>query len=129
MIDKDYKFEIEVVTKKLNPNSRKIFDEIVLAKKNKMWATVIVFSLTILDNIFHQEDTSDMIDGIELNSLKYSKEINWLRKKRNLILHFENGLEDKNLIFLNNYDLKKDSFRAYSILFKSLMKIYKNETI
>ena len=129
MIDKDYKFEIEVVTKKLNPNSRKIFDEIVLAKKNKMWATVIVFSLTILDNIFHQEDTSDMIDGIELNSLKYSKEINWLRKKRNLILHFENGLEDKNLIFLNNYDLKKDSFRAYNILFKSLMKIYKNETI
>ena len=126
MIDKDYKFEIEVVTKKLNPNSRKIFDEIVLAKKNKMWATVIVFSLTILDNIFHQEDTSDMIDGIELNSLKYSKEINWLRKKRNLILHFENGLEDKNLIFLNNDDLKKDSFRAYSILFKSLMKIYKN---
>ena len=126
MIDKDYKFEIEVVTKKLNPNSRKIFDEIVLAKKNKMWATVIVFSLTILDNIFHQEETSDMIDGIELNSLKYSKEINWLRKKRNLILHFENGLEDKNLIFLNNDDLKKDSFRAYSILFKSLMKIYKN---
>ena len=126
MIDKEYKFEIDVVTKNLNSNSRKIFDEIVLAKKNKMWATVIVFSLTILDNIFHQEDTSDMIDGIELNSLKYSKEINWLRKKRNLILHFENGLEDKNLIFLNNDDLKKDSFRAYSILFKSLMKIYKN---
>ena len=126
MIDKEYKFEIEVITQKLNPNSRKIFNEIVLAKKNKMWATVIVFSLTILDNIFHQEDMSDMIDGIELNSLKYSKEINWLRKKRNSILHFENGLEDKNLIFLNDNDLKKDSFRAYSILFKSLMKIYKN---
>ncbi len=126
MIDKEYKFEIEVITQKLNPNSRKIFHEIVLAKKNKMWATVIVFSLTILDNIFHQEDMSDMIDGIELNNLKYSKEINWLRKKRNSILHFENGLEDKNLIFLNDNDLKKDSFRAYSILFKSLMKIYKN---
>ena len=33
MIDKEYKFEIEVITQKLNPNSRKIFDEIVLAKK------------------------------------------------------------------------------------------------
>lgn len=126
MIYKEYKFEIEVVTKKLNPNSRKIFDEIVLAKKNKMWATVIVFSLTILDNIFHQEDMSNMIDGIELNSLKYSKEINWLRKKRNLILHYENGFEDKNLIFLNNHDLKKDSLKAYNILCKSLVKIFKN---
>ncbi len=126
MIDKEYKFEIDVVTKNLNSNSRKIFDEIILAKKNKMWATVIVFSLTILENIFHQEDVSNMIDGIELNRLKYSNEINWLRKKRNLILHFESGFENKNLIFLNDNDLKKDSFRAYSILFESLMKIYKN---
>ena len=45
---------------------------------------------------------------------------------RNLILHFESGFENKNLIFLNDNDLKKDSFRAYSILFESLMKIYKN---
>ena len=82
MIDKEYKFEIDVVTKNLNSNSRKIFDEIILAKKNKMWATVIVFSLTILENIFHQEDVSNMIDGIELNRLKYSNEINWLRKKK-----------------------------------------------
>ena len=43
MIDKDYKFEIEVVTKKLNPNSRKIFDEIVLAKKIKCGNSNCIF--------------------------------------------------------------------------------------
>ena len=47
-------FEIEIILSHLNSNSKKIFNEILLAKKNYMWATIIVFSLTILDNIFHQ---------------------------------------------------------------------------
>ena len=63
-------FEIEIILSYLNSNSKKIFNEIILAKKNKMWATIIVFSLTILDNIFHQVDTNDLVDGLELNKIK-----------------------------------------------------------
>ncbi len=58
MSKKSDQFEIEIILSYLNSNSKKIFNEIILAKKNYMWATIIVFSLTILDNIFHQDDTN-----------------------------------------------------------------------
>ena len=67
-----------------------MFNEIILAKKNKMWATVIVFSLAIIDNIFNDDYYKKTIDGLELNYLKFGKDIAWLRNKRNGILHFDN---------------------------------------
>ena len=122
-------FEIEIILSFLNSNSKKIFNEIILAKKNNMWATVIVFSLTILDNIFHQNDTDFLVEGLELNKIKYSKDISWLRKKRNEILHYENSENDQSIGFFNDEDLKKDSFKAYNILCKNLIKLHKNRNI
>ena len=125
----DYKtdhFEIEIILSYLNSNSKKIFNEIILAKKNNMWATIIVFSLTILDNIFHQDDTNNLVEGLELNKIKYSKDISWLRKKRNEILHYENINNVESIGFLNDEDLKIDSYKAYNILCKNVIKIYKN---
>ena len=118
-------FEIEIILNYLNANSKKIFNEIILAKKNKMWASIIVFSLTILDNIFHQEDTYDLVDGLELNKIKYSSEIAWLRTKRNKILHYENKENEQDAGFLNDFDLKSDSLKAYNILCKNIIKLYK----
>ena len=94
-----------------------------------MWATIIVFSLTILDNIFHQDDTNNLVEGLELNKIKYSKDISWLRKKRNEILHYENSENDESIGFFNDEDLKKDSFKAYNILCKNLIKLNKNRNI
>ena len=121
----DY-FEIEVISSYLNSNSKKMFNEILLAKKYNMWATIIVFSLTILDNIFHQYDTNNLVEGIELNKIKYSKDITWLRKKRNEILHYENSDNNEAIGFFSDDDLKIDSFKAYNILCKSLLKLYKH---
>ena len=123
------KFEIEMIMSYLNSNSKKIFNEIILAKKNNMWATIIVFSLTILDNIFHQNDTNDLVQGLELNKIKYSKDISWLRKKRNEILHYENSENNASIGFLNDEDLKIDSFKAYNILCKNLIKLHKSRNI
>ena len=64
MSNKTDQFEIDVILSYLNSNSKKIFNEIILAKKNNMWATIIVFSLTILDNIFHQDDKNNLIEGL-----------------------------------------------------------------
>ena len=121
----DY-FEIEVISSYLNSNSKKMFNEILLAKKYNMWATIIVFSLTILDNIFHQNDTNNLVEGLELNKIKYSKDITWLRKKRNEILHYENSDNNEAIGFFSDDDLKIDSFKAYNILCKSLLKLYKH---
>ena len=123
------KFEIEIILSYLNSNSKKIFNEIILAKKNNMWATIIVFSLTILDNIFHQDDTNVLVEGLELNKIKYSKDIFWLRKKRNEILHYENSDNEESIGFLNNEDLKKNSFKAFNILCKNLIKLHKSSKI
>ena len=126
MSNKTDQFEVEIILSYLNSNSKKIFNEIILAKKNNMWATIIVFSLTILDNIFHQDDTNNLVEGLELNKIKYSKEIYWLRKKRNEILHYENSDNDEFIGFFNDEDLKIDSYKAYNILCKNIIKIYKN---
>ena len=88
-----------------------------------------LFSLTILDNIFHQNDTKHLVEGLELNKIKYSKDISWLRKKRNEILHYENSENNASIGFLNDEDLKIDSFKAYNILCKNLIKLHKNRNI
>ncbi len=126
MNNKTDQFEIEIILSYLNSNSKKIFNEIILAKKNNMWATIIVFSLTILDNIFHQDDANNLVEGLELNKIKYSKDLSWLRKKRNEILHYENINNVESIGFLNDEDLKIDSYKAYNILCKNVIKIYKN---
>ena len=129
MKNKSDQFEIEIILSHLNSNSKKIFNEIILAKKNNMWAVIIVFSLTILDNIFYQKDTNNLVEGLELNKIKYSKDISWLRKKRNEILHYENSDNDESVRFFNDKDLKKDSFKAYNILCKNLIKLHKSNKI
>ena len=118
--------EIDFILSLLKFNNKKIFDEIVLAKKNNMWATIIVFSMVILDNIFNDDYYANIIDGLEINKLKFSKDIIWLRKKRNQILHFEN-LEDNSVLILSSQDLKENSEKAYNILIKSLIKLFPAE--
>ena len=120
--------EIDFILSLLKSNNKKIFDEIILAKKNKMWATTIVFSMVILDNIFNDEYYANLIDGLEINNLKYSKDVFWLRKKRNQILHFEN-IENNSSIILSDQDLKKNSDKAYNILIKSLIKLFPSENL
>ena len=129
MSNKINQFEIDIIFSYLNSNSKKIFNEIILAKKNKMWATIIVFSLTILDNIFHQDNTNNLVEGLELNKIKYSKDISWLRKKRNEILHYENSEDNESVGFFNDEDLKIASFKAYNILCKNLIKLHKSNKI
>ena len=121
MNNKSDQFEIEIILSYLNSNSKKIFNEIILAKKNNMWATIIVFSLTILDNLFHQDDTNNLVEGLELNKIKYSKDISWLRKTRNEILHYENSDNDVSIGFFKDEDLKIDSYKAYDILCKNII--------
>ena len=104
--------------KQLNPHARVLFEEYYIAFKNKMWATVIILSLTIIDNILSDKDNLDFIDGLDINHFKSSKDFHWLRIKRNQILHFEKPIEG----FWGNKDsektLKFDALRADATLKK-----------
>ena len=103
-------------TAQLNSHARVLFDEYNLAFKNKMWATTIILSLTIIDNILHDTENLYGVDGLDINHFKSSKEFHWLRIRRNQILHFEKPVEG----FFGNKDsektLKLDAVRANSTL-------------
>ena len=106
----------EDFTKQLNPHARVLFEEYNIAFENKMWASVIILSLTIIDNILNDTDNLDYVDGLDVNHFKSSKDFHWLRMRRNQILHFENPIEG----FFGNKDsektLKLDAVRADTTL-------------
>ena len=96
----------------LNHHTKVLFEEYNIAFKNKMWATTIILSLTIIDNILYDVDNLDYVDGLDINHFRSSKDFHWLRIKRNQIIHFEKPVEG----FFGNKDsektLKLDAARA-----------------
>ena len=104
--------------KQLNPQAKVLFQEYNIAFENKMWASVIILCLTIIDNILNDVDNLDYVDGLDINYFKSSKDFHWLRIRRNQILHFEKPLEG----FFGNKDSKKtlelDAVRADTTLKK-----------
>ena len=98
--------------KQLNPQAKVLFQEYNIAFENKMWASVMILSLTIIDNILNDIDNLDYVDGLDINHFKSSKDFYWLRNRRNQILHFEKPIE----VFFGNKDsdntLKSDAVRA-----------------
>ena len=109
----------------LNPQAKVLFQEYKIAFENKMWATVVILSLTIIDNILNDTDNLDYVDGLDINYFKSSKDYHWLRIRRNQILHFEKPLEG---FFGNNYSkktLELDAVRADITLKKFFYTVFR----
>ena len=108
----------------LNSHVKILLLEYQTALKNKLWATSIILSLTIIDNILSDESNLDFIDGLELNRLKNLKDLHWLRMKRNQILHYEGPVEG----FWGNYKsdiiLREDAIRSDLIIRKFLKDFF-----
>ena len=89
-----------------------------------MRATSIILSLTIIDNIISDEKTLDHVDGLNLNKLQNSKDLSWLRYRRNKILHYEGPIEG----FYKSLDslkaIKSDVDRADKVLDEFLSKLF-----
>jgi len=117
-INKDY-------ISQLNPHAKVLFQEYNIAFKNKMWATTIILSLTIIDNILYDADNLDYVDGLDINYFRSSKDFHWLRIKRNQILHFEKPIEG----FFGNKDseetLQLDAARADVTLKKCIYTLFR----
>ena len=108
----------------LNSHVKILLLEYQTALKNKLWATSIILSLTIIDNILSDESNLDFIDGLELNRLKNLKDLHWLRMKRNQILHYAGPVEG----FWGNYKsdiiLREDAIRSDLIIRKFLKEFF-----
>ena len=111
--------------KQLNPHARVLFEEYHIAFNNKMWTTVIILSLTIIDNILSDTDNLDYIDGLDINHFKNSRDFHWLRLRRNQVLHYQGPKEG----FFESKDsinvLKTDGLRADKILKKCFTEFFK----
>ena len=111
--------------KQLNPQAKVLFQEYNIAFENKMWASVMILSLTIIDNILNDIDNLDYVDGLDVNHFKSSKDFYWLRNRRNQILHFEKPMEG----FFGNKDsdktLKLDAIRADKTLKECLYILFR----
>ena len=108
----------------LNPHARVLLFEYPIAFKNKLWATSIILSLTIIDNILSDDSSLDFINGLDLNRLKNLNELHWLRMRRNQILHYEGPVEG---FWGNNKSdniLKTDAARADVIIQKYLTELF-----
>ena len=108
----------------LNPHAKTLIEEYIIAHENKMWATAIILSLTIIDNILSDENCLEHIDGLDLNELKKSRDMHWLRSRRNKILHYEGPIEG----FYGSKDslsvLKLDADRANKVINKYFSKLF-----
>ena len=111
--------------KQLSPQAKMLFQEYNIAFENKMWASVMILSLTIIDNILNDIDNLDYVDGLDINHFKNSKDFHWLRIRRNQILHFEKPIEG----FFGNKDsdktLKLDAVRADKTLKECLYILFR----
>ena len=77
-----------------------------------------------MDNIYNDDDYLEVIDSLDINKNKISKDIIWLRKKRNQILHYDSLDKKITSNILIDQDLKIDSEKAYNILIKNLIKLF-----
>ena len=115
----------EYFINQLNSHARVLIKEYNIALENKMWASVIILSLTIIDNLMNDTDNLDYVDGLDINYFKSSKNFHWLRIRRNQILHFEKPVEG----FFGNKDsdktLKLDALRADKTLNECFYTLFK----
>ena len=113
----------------LNPHAKILLLEYQIALKNKLWATSIILSLTIIDNILSDESNLDFIDGLELNRLKNLRDLHWLRMKRNQILHYEGPVEG----FWGNYKsdiiLREDAIRSDLIIHSFIKDFFSQKNL
>ena len=118
------KLKLEDYYELLNPHVKTLIEEYKIAHQNKMWATIIILSLTIIDNILSDENCLEHIDGLDLNELKRSRDMHWLRSRRNKILHYEGPIEG----FYGSKDslrvLKLDADRANKVINECFSKLF-----
>ena len=80
-------FELD---KNLGPHSMQILKELKSVINNQNSLSVIIMSATLIDVIKNEQSKLlNRLSGIEVNSIFSSRQISWLRARRNSIVHHE----------------------------------------
>jgi hypothetical protein len=80
-------FELD---KNFGPHSLQILKELKSVINNQNSLSVIIISATLIDVIKNEQSKLlNRLSGIEINSIFSSRQISWLRARRNSIVHHE----------------------------------------
>ena len=111
---------------RLGPHAFLIVKELIAASKNDNSLTTIILSATLIDVIKNENSKIfQNLNGIEINTAFFSLEANWLRKRRNEVIHHEgptDGLLGNDDDFKKLSEDAKKSIEIISNLFNKIIK-------
>ena len=110
----------------LGPHAFLIIKELIDATKNDNSLTTIILSATLIDVIKNENsNVIQNLSGIEINRAFSSREANWLRQRRNEVIHHEGPTDG---LLGNEEDYKKlseDANKSINIVSNLLNMIVK----
>ncbi len=104
------------------PHSKRILNEIILAKKLNLNLSVVILSASFIDIFLNENINGNRSLGFSFLNGKERSDLKWLRSRRNNFLHF-NGIFDGLSDSKDDQDsLFKDSEKSINILICFLHK-------
>ena len=114
-------------TSNLGPHASRIYSELLASAEVGSWASVIILSATLIDVVANEQaGPITQVEGITLNKVLTSKNILWLRKKRNSIVHYEGPVDGMMGGIEQTKILSQDARKSFEILICSLKELFKN---
>ena len=111
---------------RLGPHAFLIVKELIDAFKNDNSLTTIILSATLIDVIKNENsEVFQNLSGVEINTAFSSREANWLRQRRNEVIHHEGPTDG---LLGNDDDYKKlsdDANKSIKIISNLLNMIIK----
>ena len=111
---------------RLGPHAFMIVKELIDAFKNDNPLTTIILSATLIDVIKNENsEVFQNLSGIQINTAFSSREANWLRQRRNEVIHHKGPTDG---LLGNDDDIKKlsndanKSIKIISHLLNMIMK-------
>ncbi|MDA9765487.1 hypothetical protein N9D07_02370 [Alphaproteobacteria bacterium] len=103
----------------LGPHAQTLFDDMLAAADNGLYATTIILAATIADVALHEGDEGDEGDGgrgLSFLTAPERKGLDWLRGRRNGLVHYEGVVEGMGGAEADYHSLASDADRALQSL-------------
>ena len=100
----------------LGPHAQTLFDDMLAAADNGLYATTIILAATIADVSLHEGDEGDEGRGLSFLTAPERKGLDWLRGRRNGLVHYEGVVEGMGGAEADYHSLASDADRALQSL-------------
>lgn len=100
----------------LGPHAKTLFDDMLAAADNGLYATTIILAATIADVALHEGGDEAGGHGLSFLTAPERKGLDWLRGRRNGLVHYEGIVEGMGGGESDYHSLARDADRALQSL-------------